>query len=154
PVLDFSALEPGKKASDVIRQTAAELRLAEDFGATVRLTGPIPLSDEEFAVMRESAPFDVVVTIVAVLIILWLSLRSPRIILACFIALLVGLAATAALGLLMVGAFNLISVAFAVLFIGLGVDFGLQFSVRYRAERHELDDLGGALHNTGANIGA
>src|SRR5262249_13591231 len=41
-----------------------------------------------------------------------------------------------------------------VLFIGLGVDFGLQFSVRYRAERHELDDLGGALHNTGANIGA
>ena len=41
----------------------------------------------------------------------------------------------------MVGALNLISVAFAVLFIGLGVDFGIQFSVRYRAERHEVDDL-------------
>jgi hopanoid biosynthesis associated RND transporter like protein HpnN len=154
PVLDYSALEPGKKASDVIRQTAAELRLAEDYGATVRLTGPIPLSDEEFAVMRESAPVDVVLTTVAVLIILWLALRSARIIFACFIALVVGLAATAALGLLMLGALNLISIAFAVLFIGLGVDFGLQFSVRYRAERHELDDLGGALHNTGANIGA
>jgi hopanoid biosynthesis associated RND transporter like protein HpnN len=41
-----------------------------------------------------------------------------------------------------------------VLFIGLGVDFGIQFSVRYRAERFELDDLHGALHNTGRNVGA
>jgi hypothetical protein len=35
-----------------------------------------------------------------------------------FISLMVGLAATAALGLIMVGALNLISIAFAVLFIG------------------------------------
>ena len=120
----------------------------------MRLTGPIPLSDEEFATLRESAPVDVLVTIVAVVIILWLALHSFRLILACFISLMVGLAITAALGLLMVGALNLISVAFAVLFIGLGVDFGLQFSVRYRAERHEVDELQPALHNTGGNIGA
>ena len=43
---------------------------------------------------------------------------------------------TAALGFLMVGPLNPISIAFAVLFVGLGVDFGIQFSVRYRAERH------------------
>ena len=45
----------------------------------------------------------------------------------------------------MVGALNPISVAFAVLFVGIGVDFGIQFSVRYRAERHEVDDLRAAL---------
>ena len=38
----------------------------------------------------------------------------------------------------MVGALNMISVAFAVLFVGLGVDFAIQFSVRYRAERHDV----------------
>ena len=38
----------------------------------------------------------------------------------------------------MVGALNMISVAFAVLFVGLGVDFGIQFAVRYRAERHDV----------------
>ncbi len=54
----------------------------------------------------------------------------------------------------MVGALNLISVAFAVLFIGLGVDFGIQFSVRYRAERHEVDDLHQALLNTAKHVGA
>jgi len=62
-------------------------------------------------------------TILAVLVILWLALHSGRIILAVFLALMAGLAITAALGLMMVGAFNLISVAFAVLFVGLGVDF-------------------------------
>ena len=43
--------------------------------------------------------------------------------------------------MMMVGTLNLISVYFAVLFVGLGVDFGIQFSVRYRAERHNVDDL-------------
>jgi hypothetical protein len=38
--------------------------------------------------------------------------------------------AAAALGLLMVGTLNVISIAFAPLFVGVGVDFGIQFSVR------------------------
>jgi uncharacterized protein len=45
----------------------------------------------------------------------------------------------------MVGSLNLLSVAFAVLFIGLGVDFGIQFSVRYRSERFKNDNLTMAL---------
>ena len=56
--------------------------------------------------------------------------------------------------MLMVGTLNLISVYFAVLFVGLGVDFGLQFSVRYRAERHEVDDLHEALLYSGRRAGA
>jgi len=62
------------------------------------------------------------------------------------------LAITAAVGLMMVGALNLISVAFAVLFVGIGVDFGIQFSVRYRAERHAVDDLHKALANAAEHI--
>ena len=46
---------------------------------------------------------------------------------------------------MMVGALNLISIAFAVLFVGLGVDFGIQFAVRYRSERYENGDLQAAL---------
>jgi hopanoid biosynthesis associated RND transporter like protein HpnN len=70
------------------------------------------------------------------------------------VSLIVGLSITAAIGLAMVGALNLISVAFAVLFIGLGVDFGIQFSVRYRAERHKVDNLHQALVNTASHVGA
>jgi hypothetical protein len=88
------------------------------------------------------------------LFILWLALRWWRIIFAVFISLVVGLAVTAAMGMLLVGTLNLISVYFAVLFVGLGVDFGLQFSVRYRAERHKLDNVHGALLETGRRAGA
>jgi uncharacterized protein len=40
---------------------------------------------------------------------------------------------------------NLLSIAFAVLFVGLGVDFGIQFSVRYRSERFKSNELQTAL---------
>ena len=48
---------------------------------------------------------------------------------------------------MMVGSLNLLSIAFAVLFVGLGVDFGIQFSVRYRSERFKNDDLALALES-------
>jgi uncharacterized protein len=151
PVLDFTALMPGKAATDAIRSAAAEL---QQYGARVRLTGPVAIADEEYATLQEGAFVNTTLTIVAVLAILWFALRSFGIILAVFISLLVGLSITAAIGLALVGALNLISVAFAVLFIGLGVDFGIQFSVRYRAERHELDDLHQALLRTAQYAGA
>ena len=150
PVLDYAALMPGKVATDAIRQAAADL----DIGAKLRLTGPVAIADEEYATLEEGAFTNTTVTIVVVLTILWLALRSFGIILAVAISLLVGLSITAAVGLALVGALNLISVAFAVLFIGLGVDFGIQFSVRYRAERHEVDDLHQALVNTASHVGA
>ncbi|MGH6738620.1 MAG: MMPL family transporter, partial [Bradyrhizobium sp.] len=153
-VLDYSQLEPGEKATDVIRQAAADLKLDANYQARVRLTGPVPMADEEFATIKENAGLNATVTIAVVLLILWLALRSVRIIFAVFVSLVVGLAVTAALGLLMVGTLNLISVYFAVLFVGLGVDFGIQFSVRYRAERHLLDDVRGALLQAGRRAGA
>jgi uncharacterized protein len=153
-VLDYSELEPGLKATDAIRKAAADLNFAGDYQATLRLTGPVPLADEEFATIKENAGLNATVTIAVVLFILWLALRWFRIIFAVFVSLVVGLAVTAAAGMLMVGTLNLISVYFAVLFVGLGVDFGLQFSVRYRAERHEVDDLHEALLYSGRRAGA
>ena len=154
PVLDYAALMPGKVATDAIRQAAADLDIGAKYGAKVRLTGPVAIADEEYATLEEGAYVNTTVTVVVVLTILWLALRSFGIILAVAISLTVGLSITAAIGLALVGALNLISVAFAVLFIGLGVDFGIQFSVRYRAERHEVDNLHEALVNTARHVGA
>jgi hopanoid biosynthesis associated RND transporter like protein HpnN len=153
-VLDYSELEPGLKASAAIRAAAADLNLASAYQARVRLTGPVPMNDDEFATIKDNAALNAIVTIAVVLFILWMALRWWRIIFAVFVSLIVGLSVTAALGLLMVGRFNLISVYFAVLFVGLGVDFGIQFSVRYRAERHEVDDLYAALLHAGRRAGA
>ena len=152
--LDYSALEPGLRASNAIRQAASDLDFAGKYQARLRLTGPVPLEDEEFATIKENAGLNATVTIAVVLFILWMALRWWRIIAAVFINLAVGLVITAAVGLLMVGTLNLMSIYFAVLFVGLGVDFGIQFSVRYRAERHEVDDLRVALVHAGRRAGA
>ncbi|MGB6622202.1 MAG: MMPL family transporter [Xanthobacteraceae bacterium] len=152
--LDYSELEPGKHATDAIRQAAKDLDFASKYQARLRLTGPVPMADEEFATIKENAALNATVTVAVVLFILWLALRWIRIIFAVFACLAVGLSITAALGMLMVGTLNLISVYFAVLFVGLGVDFGLQYSVRYRAERHENDNLREALVQAGRRAGA
>ena len=153
-VLDYSELEPGRRATDAVRQAAVDLDIAGKYQAQLRLTGPVPMADEEFSTIKENAELNATVTITIVLFILWLALRWVRIILAVFVCVAVGLAMTAAVGMLLVGTLNLISVYFAVLFVGLGVDFGIQFSVRYRAERHDVDEVHEALLQTGRHAGA
>ncbi len=145
PFLDFNALEPGKDATDAIRKAAVDLDLAGKYGARVRLTGPVPIANEEFATVQEGAVTNGIGTILVVLVILWMALHSPKIIFAVFATLFVGLSITTAVGLMMVTSLNLLSIAFAVLFVGLGVDFGIQYSVRYRSERFKSNDLETAL---------
>jgi hopanoid biosynthesis associated RND transporter like protein HpnN len=145
PILDFNALEPGKAATDAIRQAATDLNLAGEYNARVRLTGPVPIANEEFATVQDGAIVNGIGTVLVVLVILWMALHSSKIIFAVFLNLFIGLSITTAVGLMMVGSLNLLSVAFAVLFVGLGVDFGIQFSVRYRSERFKNDDLPSAL---------
>src|SRR5258708_6920108 len=100
PVLDYAALMPGKVATDAIRAAAAELDIGARYGARVRLTGPVAIADEEYATLEEGAFVNTAVTIVVVLTILWLALRSFGIILAVSVSFLVGLSINAAIVLI------------------------------------------------------
>lgn len=153
PVLNFSSLQPGLVPSNFIRQSAKALGLTADKGVTVRLTGQVPLADEEFATVEQGSGLNAALMAVIVIFIIWRALKSFRIVFAVALSVLVGLAITAAVGLMMVDALNLISVAFAVLFVGIGVDFGIQFSVRYRSERHDEQDMHKALRRAAVKIG-
>jgi uncharacterized protein len=153
PVLNFAALKAAASASQTIRNTAASLHLDAAYGARVRLTGEQPLADEEFASVEDGAAFNGAITAVVVLVILWLALRSGKLIGAVLVTLVIGLVITAALGLMMVGSLNMLSVAFMVLFVGLGVDFGVQFGVKYREERYQDERLDAALLKTAREIG-
>jgi hopanoid biosynthesis associated RND transporter like protein HpnN len=136
PILDPDALQPGAKASEIIRQTADALHLARQH-VVVGLTGDIPLADDEFASVTEGAGAATVVSLVLVGLILLAGLRTPRLIVAIGLTLIVGLIATAAFATAVVGTLNMISVAFAVLFIGIAVDFGIQFTMRFQEEIYQ-----------------
>jgi uncharacterized protein len=153
PVMDYTALEPGAAASDAIRAIARSLDLDPAHGVNIRLTGPVPLADEEFDSLAEHVHYVLGAMIAALLGILWLAVRSGRVVLAILVTTLTGLVLTAAWGLLVIGRFNLISMAFIPLFVGLGVDFSIQFSVRALAERLVQHSREAALIAAGSGIG-
>ena len=153
PVMDFSALQPGAAASNAIRAAARSLALDHAHGVNIRLTGPVPLADEEFASLAEDWHLVAAAMVIALLGILWWAVHSGRVVAAILLATFMGLIMTAALGLLVTGRFNLISVAFIPLFVGLGIDFSIQFSVRFLAERHFQPGLREALVAAGRGVG-
>ena len=150
---DFAALTPGAKASEAIRNIAAGLGLTPDQGVRVRLTGSVPLIDEEFATLTDRAALMGILMMSAILLTLWAAVRSAKMVAAILMTLFAGLAITTAIGLAAVGTFNVISVAFIPLFVGIGVDFAIQYSVRYRAARHEHRDLATGLLQAGTTMG-
>jgi len=158
PVLDYNALQPGAMATAVVRQVATDLKITNgeykgDSGARMRLTGPVAVADDEFATLAEDAGLNYSITTGAIVLFVWLALRSASLVAAVLLTTFAGLTVTAALGLLMVGELNPISVAFAALFVGLGIDFGIQFAVRYRADRFEQPDLPSALRAAARGVG-
>jgi hopanoid biosynthesis associated RND transporter like protein HpnN len=153
PVLDFDELQPGGRASDAIRKAARDLGLTPERGVRVRLTGAVPLGDEEFASVTQGTGLSTGLAFTLICLLLFLALRSVRLVLPILITLAMGLVISAGIAALAVHALNPISVAFAVLFIGIAVDFSIQFSVRYRSERHDVDDFAEALRRTAHGIG-
>ena len=148
PKRDFQALQPGAKATAAVREMTKELALTPDHGVTVRLTGQVPLNDEEFGTVAEGMGWALFLSIVLVLGLLFAALRSVKLIVACFVTLIVGLIWTFGFTTLAIGSLNLVSIAFAVMFIGLSIDFGIQIGVRYGQERFIADD-GTSLPRTG-----
>jgi hypothetical protein len=153
PVLDFDSLLYGEKPTAFIRQAASQAHFDPAHGVRVRLTGPVPLQDEEFATLADHAGLIGSLAAAAILIMLWMAVRSARLIAAIVTTTLIGLVCAAASGLLIFHRFNVISVAFIPLFVGLGIDFGIQMSVRFRSERGAGLALGDALVAAGRGMG-
>jgi hopanoid biosynthesis associated RND transporter like protein HpnN len=153
PVLDYSNLKPGEPASDFIRQQAFALGLTPAQGVTIRLSGQSPLNDEEFGSVIDRAWLIAAAMVAAMTATLWFALRSVKIVVAVMLATFAGLVITTALGLAMVGRLNLISVAFIPLFVGLGVDFGIQIGVRFQAEHDRNGGVERALRKAAGELG-
>jgi hypothetical protein len=153
PILDYADIEAGAPATAAIRSAAEKLGLTPENGVTVRITGPVALSDAQFATLSRGAGFSTALSIGLLCAWLLVGLRSLRLSVAILVTLVVGLIATAAFAVAAVGAFNPISIAFAALFVGIAVDFGIQFGVRYRDERFRANNLVTALGKAATGVG-
>ncbi len=134
PHQDFQSLQSGGDAIERIRHLARKVEREEQGGIRIRLTGAVVMADEELESVSSGAGLATLLSFVLLWILLYLGFRSARLINSILITLFIGLIWTTAFATLTVGHLNLLSVTFPVLFIGLGVDFGIQFGMRYREE--------------------
>jgi hypothetical protein len=153
PALDFHSLQPAAKAMAELRRLIRELKLTPDNGVRVRLTGSAAMEHEELKSVEDGMGLAAALSLILVVGLLVVGLRSWRLVATTFLTLVAGLIWTAAFGIMALGAFNLISVAFAVLFIGLSIDFGIHFGLRYQEGMDRGDGHAKALAEASAGVG-
>ena len=153
PVLDFATLQPAAAPLADLAAASDELERGVR-GIRVRVTGDPALSAEEMVLVSGQAARAGLVSFLLVAVLLLFALRSPYAVLSLLVTLVCGLIWTAAFAAFAIGHLNLVSVAFAVLFIGLGIDFGIHFCTR----QHELlrggRDTGAALVEAARRVGS
>jgi uncharacterized protein len=132
PRLDHDSMAPAAAAITALRAEAADLNIAPEHGLRLSLTGAAVLDTEELESVGSGALLASVLTTVAVAALLVWGLRSLRLIAATLLTLAVGLVLTACVAALSIGRLNLLSITFAVLFVGLGVDFGIHLVLRFQ----------------------
>lgn len=153
PVLDFTDIQPGAKPTDFIRKEIKELKLDAAHGAQVRITGQVPIADAEFSTVLDGFGLNGLFMVLAVILIVYAAVRSFKLVAGVLVTVFLGLIITFAAGLLLVHQLNVLSIAFAVLFVGIGVDFGIQFSVRFKAELYDHPAFDAALHLGASKVG-
>ncbi|MEA2739989.1 MAG: uncharacterized protein QOH05_3296 [Acetobacteraceae bacterium] len=153
PVQNFGSLQPGGEATRAMRDVIADLPYVKSGDARVRITGQVALADEEFATVAEGAAEGLVGSLVLITLWLFLAVHSWRLIVPILMTLVLGLMLTVLFAAVAVGTLNLVSVGFGVLFVGIAVDFAIQFSVRYREFRFETGDPAAAMTETARRVG-
>ena len=156
PVLDTQSLQPAARAIQAIEQAVSTINAETQSTAdeiTVALTGEPVLAQEEMETVIVGAGLAGLLSLVLVTLILGFGLASITLITAILTTLIMGLVITAGLATLVVGSLNLISVAFAVLFVGLAVDFAIHYALRYREALGVMADKPRALIHAAGQYG-
>ena len=151
PAGNLDEMPPVLEALARVRGIARELEPRP--GLRVRVTGDRAVHSEEMSLIAREALVAAAASLVLVTLILLYALESFRLLLATLLTLLAGLAWTAGFAAISVGQLNALTSAFAVLYIGLGVDFGIHFAFGYLEQRGQGTSRVPALRAAGGRVG-
>jgi len=124
-----------QESLNALRNTIARVQ-TEFPGIQVGVTGPAALDEDEMGVAMKDmslATFFSLAGLTILLILFWHGFRRPLLEIT---QLLVALSLTFGLTTLFIGHLNILSVSFAPMLLGLGIDYGVHWVSRYR-EEHE-----------------
>ena len=148
PRFAYTQIRPAENAINKIRKAIVDIQQPDLPVVKVWITGEVGLEDDELVGMSNGTFNASIFSIVLVLFILLIAYRSILLTLATLISLALGMVFCGAFAAFSVKELNLISVAFAVSNIGLGVEYAIHFCLRYQDNlRHHVHKVR-AIHST------
>ncbi|MDP1573377.1 MAG: MMPL family transporter [Coxiellaceae bacterium] len=153
PKLDYTLLFAAEQPLAAIRAAAQDMGLTDDAAEKLRITGSVALAHDELYSAMRGAQDGGLLALVMVTVVLFMALRTVGAVVTVLVSLILGLLLTAAFATAAVGHLNLISIAFAVLYIGLGVDYAIHFLLRHQELKNNDQPILGTLCATSGDIG-
>ncbi|MEM7740619.1 MAG: MMPL family transporter [Pseudomonadota bacterium] len=153
PVLDYSRLRPAQGVKDAILEEADAVRAETGLSAMVMITGDPVLRSEELEAVSRGIGWAFALSGVLVAILLFVALSSKLMVTACLLSIILSVVLTAGVAVTLFEELNLISVAFAVLMVGLGADFSIHLLVHLRSEVGRTESLRASFYRTSRKIG-
>lgn len=152
PRLDSGRVLSARVAIEQLQEIRHQLGLSTaltDSSVSMQITGAVALKHEELLSTMQGAVRAGVLATLMVAVLLWLALRSVWMLLAAFLTLTAGFLLTAAFATWAVQEINLITIAFVVLYIGLGINYSIHFILRYQEQLVQQPQRAQAIMSTG-----
>lgn len=143
--------DPGRAELRAVR-AMLEAQQADWPEVRLRMTGALPLKLDELDAARDGAALAAGLSLLAVLVLLGIGLRSAGFVAASLLSLVVGLVLTAGFAALAVGRLNLISVAFSALYIGLAVDYAVHLCMHLRSNADQPSPIATTIADVGGSL--
>ena len=156
PILDYSRLQPAKPGITAIRNHINELE--PNFAGRIEtyITGDPALRAEELDSVSKGIGLSFLLSFLLVSALLVIAFRSIPLALVTMASLVITLTLTSAFAAFAVGELNLVSVAFTVLLVGLGLDFAIHLLLHIEERRAygqtTRQALRGSMHETGVAL--
>lgn len=152
PVREVGEINGPSRSIDELRLMVEEVKQRHS-AIEIGLTGIPVLENDEIRESQSDMTRASVFSFAGVGILLFIGFRGFRHPLLAMIMLAFGMAWAFGFTTLVVGHLNILSISFAVILIGLGIDFGIHYLARYLELRHEGHMLRSALLETSRTVG-
>ena len=135
PVRNSVGFVPAGAAIAKVRAEIAKLKALPEFkGVTTGLTGSPVLENEEMATSQKDITLATGISLALTVVLLLLAFRGVLNVIAAMVSLLVAISLSFGFATLAVGHLNILSMVFAIMLIGIGIEYGIQVVLRYQEE--------------------
>ena len=153
PVLDHTRVRPAATVQEQIDHEVLKAVERTKINADVFVTGDPVLRSDELKSVSQGIGLAFLISFFVVGGILFIALRSPLLVVFVLLSLIISILITSGIAALIYGQLNLVSVAFTVLMVGLGVDFAIHILMTLQSKRQAGLSVPAAFYRTSRGIG-